>query len=139
MKSSGSSLRVLIAGENPDFLAVTKAWLERHPRIESVRIAGMADAAIEAAAAGDVDLILIDAVMPDMDGFEATRVIKSAAEPPLVAILVMFDYAAVREEARLAGADACVDKSALTQDLATLLEGLQPSTRRPGRRPGSEL
>ncbi|UCF66164.1 MAG: response regulator transcription factor [Acidobacteriota bacterium] len=122
MDTSGSSLRVLIADANRDFQAVARTWLERQPRVGTVRVASSGRETLAAVVRSEVDLVLVDAVLEDMDGFEATRQIKSHAEPPLVVILVLYDYKAVREEAQIAGADACIDKSALTQKLAPILD-----------------
>jgi CheY-like chemotaxis protein len=122
MKQTDRTLRVLIVGGSRDFLAVTQSWLERHPRVAHVRLAHTGAESLEAAAQGDVDLVLVDDVLADMDGFEVTRSIKARSDPPLVALLVLFDYAAVREQARLAGADACLDKTSLAQDLGPAIE-----------------
>ncbi len=119
---TSGSIRVLIVGGSHDFQSVAKEWLEQNPAVESVRITASAALAIEAARVAEADLILIDVAPADMDGFEATRRIKALAAPPVVVLLVMFDYAAVRDEARSAGADACIDKSALTQKLAPVLD-----------------
>lgn len=139
MKITGTPLRVLIADGSRDFLDVARAWLEQHSCVRDVRAVHTGTAALDAAARGEVDLVLLDVKLPDMDGFEATRRIKSMADPPLVVLLVLFDYQAVREEAATAGADACVDKSALTRNLDPVLPGFmeRAARRREPRKPAS--
>ncbi|MFN7967567.1 MAG: response regulator [Acidobacteriota bacterium] len=117
MDSANATLRILLAGRGSEFMAIARTWLEQHPRVGSVVCVESGDEAVSIAAAGRIDLVLVDVTLSDIDGFETTRRIKRSAKPPLVVILVLFDYLAVRREAQLAGADACIDKSTLTQQL----------------------
>ena len=59
----------------------------------------------------DFDLILIDWRMPDIDGIETTRVIRSIAgdDTPII-ILTSFNWDEIEEEARNAGVDTFVAK-----------------------------
>jgi two-component system cell cycle response regulator DivK len=68
------------------------------------------------------DLILMDLMMPTMDGVEATELIKSvkAVECPLVAVTAAPKN--VQEKARAAGCDLVIEKPAT--DLATQLSPL---------------
>ncbi len=54
------------------------------------------------------DIVLIDARMPEMDGIEATRIIKTKSEHTLVIVLSM--YLEYQEAALAAGADAFISK-----------------------------
>jgi CheY-like chemotaxis protein len=130
MKKEQPSLSVLIAGGNHGFLSVARTWLEREPYIEGVHSAQSGAAALDAMETSKIDLVLVDSMLGDMDEFELTRRIKDRFCSPVVVLLVMFDYAAVREQARLAGADACVDKSALTRELGPMLAGFADRSRR---------
>ena len=123
MKTTDTPLRVLIADGSHDFMDVARRWLILHPCVGTVSAVYSGVEALETVGAGQVDLVLLDARLPDMDGFEATRQIKSTATPPLVVILVLFDYQAVRDEAAAAGADACIDKTVLTRALSPVLPG----------------
>jgi len=65
-----------------------------------------------------------------MDGFEATRRIKSRQGAPLVAILTLHDSQAIRRAAAAAGADGFVAKSELNQEMPRLLEAWFNAVRR---------
>ena len=141
MKNEQPSLRVLVAGGNQGFLSVVRTWLERQPHIDDVQCAQSGAAALDATASDEIDLVLVDSMLGDMDEFELMRRLKVRSRAPVVVLLVLFDYAAVREQARLAGADACVDKSALTRDLGPLLAGFGGRFRsdRPPGKPRSSV
>jgi DNA-binding NarL/FixJ family response regulator len=65
------------------------------------------------------DIVLMDLEMPGLDGFEATRQIKSLHLARAVIAFTVYAGAAYRKKAQEAGADAFVVKGA---DLATLLD-----------------
>lgn len=80
------SLRLVLAEDDPDIqlvarLALKKAGFE-------VRIVGSGRAALDAVAADPPDLVLLDWMMPEMDGPEACRRLK--ADPATAAIPVIF-------------------------------------------------
>lgn len=136
MKTSLKSLRVLIAAGNRDFLAVARAWLRQHAAIGEVTAVDSAAKLLREVSLRERDLVLVDAALPEMDGFEVTRQIKGDPNAPPVVILVLFGSEAVRREAAAAGADACIDKSAFTREISPILGGLVPGTD-PLRPPGT--
>ena len=71
--------------------------------------------ALSLAAKEDPDLILLDVMMPDMDGLEVIRLIKS--QWPQVRIVVLAMYATRRAAALAAGTDAFLLKGCPAQDL----------------------
>jgi DNA-binding NarL/FixJ family response regulator len=71
------------------------------------------------------DLVLMDVRMPDMDGLEATRVLKQASPTTPVLILSMFEDAELLLEAVKAGAAGYVLKTVSEEDLrAAMSEAL---------------
>jgi len=74
--------------------------------------AGDGEAALRVAAAEHPDLILMDVQLPVLDGYEATRRIKSDPLLKAIPIIVVTSYALSGEEvrARRAGCDAYVAK-----------------------------
>jgi DNA-binding response OmpR family regulator len=66
----------------------------------------------------------MDVAMPDMNGFEATRRIKSKPGAPLVILLTFHDSETARVEALAAGADGFVPKTKVTEDLMRVIRSL---------------
>jgi two-component system, cell cycle response regulator DivK len=92
--------------------------------------------AIERATELQPDLILMDASMPVLDGWQATRVLKSDPTTRHIPILALtahaFDHA--KQQAKAAGCDGFITKPCLPDDLvlqvrATLDGGVRRKTR----------
>src|SRR5690606_5258850 len=83
--------------------------------------AGDGRQAVEAAANDAVDLVLLDIRMPGMDGIEASKLITSKANAPVVVMLTTHDEPGVIAAARQAGATAFLSKETAPKELAKLL------------------
>ena len=77
--------------------------------------------AVEKARSLQPDVVLMDLLMPQLDGLEATRRIKRAL--PQVRVLVLTGYASERTniEALEAGASGCIKKTAVAAELELAL------------------
>ena len=84
-------IRVFIVDDHPIVRRGIKDLLETEPGIEVLGEATNGQEAISGIAAAQPDLILMDLVMPEMDGIEATRQIK--ARWPEVRVLVLTSFA----------------------------------------------
>src|SRR6185295_3976736 len=81
--------KILLAEDNPVNQKLVMRILEK--RGHTVRVAGDGRRAVEAFAAESFDLVLMDVQMPEMDGFEATAVIRglehsTGGHVPIVAL-----------------------------------------------------
>lgn len=65
------------------------------------------------------DIILMDAQMPEMDGIEATRIIKEKS--PHTPVIVLSMYSEYHASALTAGADAFISKGAPPEHLLEVL------------------
>jgi CheY-like chemotaxis protein len=110
-----------------------------------VQTAGNGREAIEQAVTLQPDLILMDASMPVLDGWQATRELKANPATQHIPILALtahaFEHA--REQASAVGCDGFVTKPCLPDDLvarvrATLARSGRQKKRRHGR-PQAEL
>lgn len=70
------------------------------------------------------DLVLVDIAMPEMDGFELARRLKSQGIPPRVVMVTIHDDASYRAAAGEAGADGFICKSDFTLQFLALLHEL---------------
>ena len=116
--------RVMIVDDQDAYRRLVRAMLETEVDFQVVAEASSGNEAIELAETVDADLILMDVLMPDITGFEATRLM---LERHLGAKVILISRSRRREEySRLteeAGALAFVPKSDLSVN--TLREILQ--------------
>jgi len=84
---------------------------------------------IELAKARNPDLILMDIQMPEMDGLEATRILKADATTRNIPVLALTAYAMKGDEERIlqAGCDGYISKpidiQGLVKEVAEYLSG----------------
>lgn len=99
--------RILIAEDNDSNFILMGYLLKKH--YEVVRAVNGRDA-IEKLEQGGIDLVLMDIKMPEMDGLEATRILKEKMpEMPIIA-LTANAFSSDREEAFKAGCDDFLSK-----------------------------
>lgn len=118
------TIRVLLVDDNPAFSRAAKAFLNSQPRLEVVGCATSAVQAMDLVAELKPDLVLMDVVMPGMNGLEATRQIKRDAAAPKIIVVTLHQAAAYRLSATAAGADGFVAKDNLVTDLPPLINSL---------------
>ncbi len=131
--------RILIAEDNPVNTEVAIAMLELLGcRAESV---SNGRAALDLSSRRDFDLILMDCQMPEMDGFEATRRIRSREAQlgehgrriPVIA-LTAHAMKGDREQCLAAGMDDYMTKPFTQEKLASMLDRWLPGRARGERR-----
>ena len=101
--------RVLVVDDKPPNIRLLEAILA--PRGYDVRTALSGEAALEIIAASDIDLVLLDIVMPGMDGYEVCRRIREHTDTaylPVVMVTASGDEQKVK--ALEAGADDFLSK-----------------------------
>ena len=80
------TIRLMIVDDYPVVLSGLVAMFKNHPEIEVVGVANTGKKAIEQAVLVKPDVVLMNVAMPEMDGIEATRLIKK--EIPATNILM---------------------------------------------------
>jgi CheY-like chemotaxis protein len=115
-----SSPSILIAEDHSDSREALRALLEACGY--SVEIASDGREAVARAVETRPDLILMDIMMPEVDGLEATRQLRARGEFRGVPILALTAMQGAREKALAAGCDDCVNKPL---DLPRFLAKLQ--------------
>ena len=118
----GEQRKLLIADDNRNNRLMLMNMLE--PLGFETIIAENGREAVAKSRESHPDLILMDLVMPVMDGFEATRIIR--ADPLLKNIPLIVVSADIldetREKSRLVGSDAFLSKPVLDRELFAVLE-----------------
>lgn len=117
------TLKILLAEDNATNRLVTSRMLER--RGHSVVAVRDGVAALAAARGGDFDLIVMDVMMPEMDGLTATREIRALASPAAkVPIIGLSASATVDDEAacHAAGMTAFAAKPINATQLAEIVQ-----------------
>jgi len=120
------TIRVLLIDDSPLFLATARQFLSAQPGIEITGTALSGSEGLPLVESMKPDVVLLDLCMPQMDGLEATRRIKTGAKAPRVIVVSMIDCASFRSAAANQGADGFVSKSELPAILLPLLRSLFP-------------
>lgn len=118
------AIRVLIVDDNNDFAKAAGGFLDAIPAVEVIGYAGSGMEALAMITQLRPTLVLMDLLMPGMDGLEATRQIKCCAVAPKVVIVSMLDPETYDTAAHWAGADGFVSKKTFAAQLQPLLEAL---------------
>lgn len=120
--ASARSFSVLVVDESEAFLASTRHWIASRRDLHLVGTARTGLSALEAAALLSPDLVIVEMVLPGLDGFRVTRALKARANAPLVLVVTFHASAAARDEAFASGADGFVAKGDFSDELEAMLE-----------------
>ena len=88
---AAGSVRVLVADDHPIVRGGLIALLDTLDGVEVVGQAGTGREAVRAAVEHRPDVVVMDLRMPDLDGVEATRLIRDRLPGVAVLVLTMFD------------------------------------------------
>ncbi|SCF10472.1 DNA-binding response regulator, NarL/FixJ family, contains REC and HTH domains [Micromonospora viridifaciens] len=114
-----SDIHLLVADDHPVVRAGLRAVLETEPGLLVVAEAATAEEAVARAAAGDIDVVLMDLQFGrGMTGAEATAAITARPGAPRVLIVTTYDSDADTMPAIEAGATGYLLKDAAPEDLA---------------------
>ena len=104
--------RVLLVDDSPQVLQDLRLLLELRGEMKIIAEAVNGQEAVRLAADLAPDVVVMDLEMPVMNGYEATRQIKSRLPTPRVVILSVHAGPVELDRARAAGADSFVIKGA---------------------------
>jgi DNA-binding NarL/FixJ family response regulator len=109
------NLRILLVDDHEAVRGLLRNLLETEHGWVVCGEAKDGDEAVERSRSLHPDVIVMDAVMPRRNGFEATReIVQNSPEIPVV-ITTLYEYPEVLRQARNAGALGCVGKSKTTR------------------------
>ncbi len=120
-KRPSAPMRTLVVDGSRAFLEGVARWAEDRPELVVVGTERDGLAALDAVERLDPDLVLLDAVLPGLDGFHVVRKLKERSAPPVAVIATLLASSAVRSGALAAGADGFVAKDDFSAALEELL------------------
>ncbi|NMC33380.1 MAG: response regulator transcription factor [Veillonellaceae bacterium] len=118
-------LKVLLADDHKLLRAGLKLLLQRNPDLSVVGEAADGEQTLQLFRQLEPDLLLLDLSMPNMDGLECLREIKSRNPAAKVIVLTMHEDENYIKQAMQAGAAAYVHKSAADTDLFKAIEAVR--------------
>jgi signal transduction histidine kinase/CheY-like chemotaxis protein len=121
------SMRVLLAEDNVSNQKVTMTMLKRLGY--NADVAANGKEALQALENQSYDLVLMDVRMPEMDGLEATRIIRQRwpDKGPKIIAITAFALQGDKEKCLAAGMDDYISKPVRMNELAKLLGKYQPN------------
>jgi len=118
------SLRILLVDDNHTFLAAVRQCLAMLPDAEVVGQAKDGAEALRLAESLQPDLVLLDIVMPHMNGLEVAAHIQTWEHAPHIVFLSLHDNESYRAAARELGVLAMVGKANFVVDLMPIISNL---------------
>ncbi|HVO59638.1 MAG TPA: response regulator transcription factor [Terriglobales bacterium] len=118
------AIRVLIADDHGSFRRALRTALE-HSKV--YQICGEAKDGIEAARlaqGSDPDVIILDLLMPGLNGFNAAKQIREVLPDTPIVLLTLYDNRQVKLEAERCGISAVISKTQPGRLLSVLDEAL---------------
>jgi DNA-binding NtrC family response regulator len=123
MKEALMSEKVLLIDDEQDFLDVMSERMEA--RSIDVSTASSAREGLEKAAAGSFDIVILDLMMPEMDGIETLRILKE--KNPDLEVILLTGHATIKQgiEAMKLGALDLLEKPADMNKLTEKIHAAQ--------------
>jgi NarL family two-component system response regulator LiaR len=120
--NESNAIRILIVDDHPMVRSGLQDFILTHDGMVLVGEAQNGIEAVEFCADHDVDVVLMDLVMPLMDGSEATRRILALGKPVKVIALTSFHEQNLVERAMKAGATSYLLKNVTAQELVEAIK-----------------
>jgi DNA-binding NarL/FixJ family response regulator len=117
-------IRILIVDDHTIVRQGVRSLLEREPDLSVVGEAGDGRTAIRIACERNVDVVIMNVVMPGLNGIDATRILRRECPAARVLILTAHDDEEFVREALIAGALGYVLKQADASDLVSAIRAV---------------
>ncbi len=118
------TLKIMLVDDNLTFLASVKKVLAMLPQTQVVAEAHNGTQALDMAKRLQPDLMLLDIVMPGMNGLEVARTMQAWPKSPRVLFLSLHDNESYRTAAATLGALGLVGKTNFVAELLPIVAAL---------------
>jgi DNA-binding NarL/FixJ family response regulator len=115
------TIRIFLIDDSIGFILSAEKFLKTFQNVEVVGHEMSARKALTLLPNLHLDVVLLDLVMPEMDGLEFLRCAKSQPDAPLMVILTLFDDPIYRKAAESVLADGFVPKTEFGTQLMPLI------------------
>ena len=105
------ALRILIADDHPAVRILLRNILETVPEWKVCGEAENGSSAVALATTLHPDIIVMDLVMPELNGLEATRQVLKSNQEARIILTTLHEFPSFVDEARRAGARGCFFKT----------------------------
>jgi len=120
MPDASEPVRVLVVDDEPDLRILLWMAVEADGRCRVVADASNGEEGVALAAEHQPDVVVVDQMMPGMDGVRAVPLIRQVAPAAKVIMMSALGDAQLRERAMAAGADAYLEKASSFRPLLDL-------------------
>ena len=133
MPTAPDTLQLLVVDDDDGIRTLLEVTASLDPRFDLVAMAGCGSDAVEAlrSCSHDLDVVLLDVTLPDRDGIELVRDLRTIAPTVRIALFTGWSDDETLARARDAGADAVFGKDGdpqlLLDRLAALCAGREPA------------
>lgn len=119
-----SDLRVLVVDDDDTFRMATRLVVDRSDGLSVVGEASDGQQCLQMARECMPHAVLLDLLMPGMDGFETLPRLRSLMPDIMIIVLTALDEQEATRETALVGADAFLEKRHIGERLIPLLRGV---------------
>jgi two-component system response regulator (stage 0 sporulation protein A) len=103
-------IKIFIADDNREFCELLREYIEHQPDLQVVQVANNGSQALAAMQETSPDVLLLDIIMPHLDGIGVLEKLAELPRRPRVVVLTAFGHEQVTRRAAELGADYCVLK-----------------------------
>jgi DNA-binding NarL/FixJ family response regulator len=111
----GNPIRVVLADDDPAFLESLAVALESDGRFEVIGMAGDGGEAFQLGCWQEPDVLVMDAEMPRIDGWEAARLLRQSKARTCVLMVSGVDQDVLAHRARSMGVSAFLAKTSVDE------------------------
>ena len=117
--------RILIADDHPVFRDGIRKLLEEQEELQVIGQADDGEEAVRLACELKPDLVIMDIIMPELNGIDATRQIKESLPGTAILLLSGYNYESYVLAALRAGAAGFLSKGARSKELLDAIKAIQ--------------